>query len=58
MLAWLYRILIGNIHSHHWETIRECHVRGNYNNTYYRYILRCTKCGEIKKVDLDRVDQV
>jgi hypothetical protein len=50
MIGWLYRFLIGRFSQcdHKWETIDTVHVTDTGQDTaWYRYILKCEKCGEI-----------
>lgn len=46
-------LFTGSWHEHTWETIKEGKIVNDYDEyigTYHN--LRCTKCGNLKKVDL------
>jgi hypothetical protein len=50
MIGWLYRVLIGRFSrcDHKWETMETINVKDISDGTsWYRYILKCEKCGEI-----------
>jgi len=48
----LLRLALG-LCNHEWETVQENKlVMGNSERVGMRYVLRCTKCGNVKKKDL------
>lgn len=49
----LLRLALG-LCNHEWETLRETRLTltGDDGRVGTRYILRCTKCGNVKKEDL------
>jgi len=53
MIGWIWRLLVGKFNScdHEWETIESSTVQRREDNTRIgkSYVLRCKKCGEMKK---------
>lgn len=54
MLGWLYRMIIGRFSrcEHKWETADTATLSGGHGARGVRYILRCERCGDIKKRDI------
>lgn len=52
-MIWLLKLLIlGKVCAHEW---REMYRFQPYSN-WHKYVLRCTKCGKIKKITLKKIE--
>ena len=57
MIGWIWRALVGRFSQcdHHWKTENVISVVDRVDGQerkYRRYVLQCTKCGEIKQKDI------
>jgi hypothetical protein len=49
MIGWLYKIIIGDFHSHKWEIINKTTVYSSGAIIVgYEYIQQCKHCGKLK----------
>jgi hypothetical protein len=47
VIAWLWRLLVGDFCRHQWETINEMRVEEGGRPVGRIYVLRCRECGRI-----------
>lgn len=51
MIAWLWKIIVGEFCKHQWEAEERIKVFGECTKipVAHKYVLKCKKCGNMKK---------
>lgn len=52
MIGWLWRMIVGNLCNHKWETMAKRRDLMDGEFVGYSLHLRCTKCGDWKRREL------